>query len=196
MISIEGSASNTDGGSQFSAFRLVTRPNTTAAERIAARMVNNIRDAPDRGMVLSPKFLRELPRRMPESPCVRDSVALYCHVWNTFRRGERIAEFVSLGLYGKAVRSLLRALQSETAVSVETLAAITLLQRTEHLFDSSRSTLSPAHAKGIVHIIKRLGPPEPGDDLHYGLVFENYGTLVCRDHDQNTHTCERLTGRI
>jgi hypothetical protein len=180
MVNRRSQSARGNGG-YYSSFRLMARPTTTVADRLASRLVSHIKSAPDRGMILRVEYLRELPKRLSDSPCVRDSVALYCAAWASFRRGERSGEFLNMDAYGKALRSLQRALFGPRAVSIETLAAMTLLERTEHMFDRGRPSCNVSHARGIMHLLRLLGPPKPEDEVYGALVYENMNLAVRKE---------------
>ncbi|CAG9941495.1 unnamed protein product [Clonostachys rosea f. rosea IK726] len=151
-------------------------PSTTIADGIAARLVLHLNSAPDRGMIIQTKYLKHLPKRLSEFPCLCDVIYLFCSVWADFRRHMPLVEFVTMPAYGRAIKSLRQALESRNAFTVETLAAITILQRTEDLFNPGRRTM--LHEKGITILLAAIGPPKPDDGFYTSLVCENYGILV------------------
>jgi hypothetical protein len=61
---------------------------------------------------------------------------------------------------------------------METLAAITLLERSEALFDRERKPFQISHIEGILGLIQRQGPPNREDKLYSGLIFDNMAGLV------------------
>ncbi|CAI6093214.1 unnamed protein product [Clonostachys chloroleuca] len=151
-------------------------PLTTIADGIAARLVLHLNSAPDRGMIVQTKYLKHLPKRLSEFPCLCDVIYLFCSVWADFRRRVPLVEFVTMPAYGRAIKSLRQALGSRNAFTVERLAAITILQRTEDLFNPGRRTM--LHEKGITILLAAMGPPKPDDGFYTSLVCENYGILV------------------
>ncbi|VUC33013.1 unnamed protein product, partial [Clonostachys rosea] len=160
-------------------FRTTPRPNlTTMADRIGSRIVYHLDGKRDWGWVFSMHYLEDLPRRLSESPCLQHAVALFCTVFGDYRRGESAKEFVTLPAYGKALRSLRRAIGPGKTLTVETLAAIMMLERTENVFNGGRDALCITHSAAIADIIQRLGPPRSDDRLHRGLVTDSYGTMA------------------
>ncbi|CAH0023863.1 unnamed protein product [Clonostachys rhizophaga] len=150
---------------------------TTDGDRVAARLVTHLQSAPNRGLVLQTKYLKDPPRCMEACPALRDSIDLFCSVWHKYRRSERTDNLAHLAEYGRAIRSLRCTLAlGDEGTTVETLAAITILGRTESLFDS-RNNASYIHELGITSLNERLGPPKAGDELHSALVAENYIVL-------------------
>ncbi|CAH0053653.1 unnamed protein product [Clonostachys solani] len=151
---------------------------TTDGDRVAARLVIHLQSAPNRGMVLQTKYLKHLPKCMETCPALRDSIDLFCSVWHRYRRGERTDNLAHLPEYARAIRSLRCTLAlGDEGITVETLASITILGRTEALFNYKNNG-SSIHELGIASLNERLGPPKAGDELHSSLVAENYIVLV------------------
>ncbi|VUC26661.1 unnamed protein product [Clonostachys rosea] len=175
--SISNTARQAHSGYMMS-FRLAQpRPiMTTSADRIAARLVHHIDNAPERRMIMQTARLEDFPRRLSGNASLRDSIALLCSVWASYRSKAPPTEFISMPLYGKAIRSLSRTLETGQAISVETLASIAILQRTEDLFDPGDRRFM--HEKGIASLLARLGPPKPGDKFYASLLCECYSILV------------------
>jgi hypothetical protein len=121
-------------------------------------------------------YLPQLPSRLVDSPCLRDSVDLFCAAWADFRRRQPQGELMAMPQYGKVLRSLTRTLMSEQALKVETLAAMVLLERTCKLFD--RGKFSSIHHQGILQMMERKGPPDLNDDLDITVTNEVHGLMV------------------
>lgn len=152
---------------------------TTVADRVAANLVHHLYNAPERGMITQTATLTEFPQRLAANASLRDSIALLCSVWGRFRRGQPAVEFITMPEYGRAIRSLSRTLQSDQVFTAETLAAITMLQRSEDLFDPGQRQFR--HEQGLTSLLEKIGPPEPGDLFYGSIVCETYSILV-RDH--------------
>ncbi|CAG9982214.1 unnamed protein product [Clonostachys byssicola] len=149
---------------------------TTVTDRLAAQLVSHLNRASDRGMILSKTYLQYIPSRLGYFPCLRDTIALFCTVWSNFRRGRQSLDFINLPAYGKAIRSLRRALGTQQAFAVETLAAVTILQRTEELFNPGGQRM--IHDQGMTTLLENIGPPESGDEFHISVLCEDYSILV------------------
>lgn len=169
-------------GSSYGSFRLVNptpRPQpTTLCDRVAQRLVGHLERGRDGGITLQMTYLKYLPQRLSESACLRDSVALFCTSWAGFRRQQPRGEIVNTVGYGKVLRSLQRALEGPQALSVETLAAVTLLERTDAIFNRKPKHHWDVHQKGIRNLITQKGPPNVDDMLDVCLANENYGMLL------------------
>ncbi|CAH0054975.1 unnamed protein product [Clonostachys solani] len=175
--SIPGTVRQAHSGYMMS-FRLAQpRPTmTTSADRIAARLVHHLDNAPERQMIMQTARLEDFPVRLEGNASLRDSIALLCSVWASYRSRAPPTEFINMPLYGKAIRSLSRTLDTGQAISVETLASIAILQRTEDLFDPGDRRFM--HEKGIATLLARLGPPKPNDKFYASLLCECYSILV------------------
>ncbi|CAG9983563.1 unnamed protein product [Clonostachys byssicola] len=79
-------------------------------------------------------------------------------------------------LYGKAIRSLSQTLKTDQAFTMETLAAILIMQRAEALFDPGHRPL--IHSKGIASLLARVGPPKAGDKFHASVFAETYSVMI------------------
>uniref|UniRef100_A0A8H7MYS8 Uncharacterized protein n=1 Tax=Bionectria ochroleuca TaxID=29856 RepID=A0A8H7MYS8_BIOOC len=151
---------------------------TTRADRVASRLVHHIKGERNWGWVFSMQYLQHLPKRLSESPSLRDTVALFCSVLGDYRRGREATEFLLLPSYGKALNSLRRAIKTGQGLKIETLASIMMLERTESVFDRGRDTICLRHTEAIATMIQKIGPPKADDQLHLGLVSDSYGTLA------------------
>ncbi|KAI1211412.1 uncharacterized protein F4807DRAFT_451030 [Annulohypoxylon truncatum] len=171
-------------GAQLGHFRLSAdepRKNlTTVADRVAARFVGYLtheRAAWD--MLASAGYNRHLPVRLSESAALRDSVALVCSTWSNSRRNVPPDQIVDPNLYGKALRSLQRSLEDQQLqLRCETLAAATLLERVELIFDTHRPYQRTRHSFGISSLMSARGPPNPNDELDMHLALENHASMI------------------
>ncbi|KAI1473202.1 uncharacterized protein F4812DRAFT_42455 [Daldinia caldariorum] len=172
------------GGASFGHFRLAPggpRNNpTTVADRVAARLVGYLTHENATWDILSSfGYVKHLPVRLNESPALRDCVALMCSTWVNARRDFSSAQLIDSSLYGKALRTLQRAINDhEQQLSNETLAAATILERLELVFDSQRPYHRSRHWEGIQTLMIRRGPPNPQDNFAVHLAFENHAALI------------------
>lgn len=79
-------------------------------------------------------------------------------------------------MYGKAIRSLSETLQSDQAFTMETMASIVILQKTEDLFNPDPNHFQ--HEHGLSMMMSRVGPPVTEDTFHSSIVGELYALLV------------------
>jgi hypothetical protein len=174
QVPISRDSDDTKGS--WTTFRLVSRgPPTTAADRMAHRLVRTLERNPDgtQGILLQLGYLTGVPQRLAQSPVLRDSVELFCAAWVGYtQRGQGRGlpgGIMSLNQYGKTLRSLQSAIGSaENALTVETLAAMMLLERTESYF--GRGQLPAAHMRGIAMLVEKKGPPNLKDPLDMMLA--------------------------
>ncbi|VUC26155.1 unnamed protein product [Clonostachys rosea] len=149
---------------------------TTAADRVAARLVYQLESPGEEQLITRTKVLAHIPKRISTNESLRDSIDLLCSVWTSYRAGDELAEFVGMPLYGKAIRSLSRTLNSKQAFSVETLASIAILQRAEDLFDPGQSRM--LHEKGIATLLPNIDPPKSEDPFQTSVFTEVYGMML------------------
>lgn len=155
---------------------------TTTAERVAARLVGYLDKGSSYDASLAACYLHLLPSRLGESSALRDAVALFCGCWGSFRRANPAESPVDPKAYGKALRSLKRAIDDpRQQLSAETLAATSIMDRVEILFDSRKRRGHATHAKGISVLMTKRGPPKPDDELDIHLTLGNQGTLVSKN---------------
>ncbi|KAI1141337.1 hypothetical protein F5Y05DRAFT_257996 [Hypoxylon sp. FL0543] len=172
------------GGASFGHFRMSSdeprRNLTTVADRVAARLVGFLAHENAPWEVLAAiGYTKHLPARLGDSTALRDCVALMCSTWANSRRNLPAKQLIDSNLYGKALRSLQRALDDhKQQLKCETLAAATILERLEVLFDTRRPYHRTCHAFGINGLVMKRGPPNPEDDLDVHLAFENHAALV------------------
>jgi hypothetical protein len=62
---------------------------------------------------------------------------------------------------------------------IDTLTAITLLQKTQPLLSREADPSWGVHAVAIKHMMIEMGPPEKDDSFEAALVKENRSLLVC-----------------
>lgn len=152
---------------------------TTAASRVAGRLVWNLENHASKDVVFRIGYLKLLPARLDQSPALRDSVALLCSSYANVIRGLPFKEVLNLGMHGKALRSLLRALGSRSGISSETLAATSLMERIEVFFDAARPFHRTRHAQGVDSLMRQRDLPKLEDELEIQLAIENHIILVC-----------------
>ncbi|CAH0057418.1 unnamed protein product [Clonostachys solani] len=158
--------------------RQTTQPRSallSPTDLVAGRLVHHIDGAKER-MVIHIEPFKYLPARLGDSACLLDASALLCNVWDIYRRNEKKVPLSHIPAYGKAIHSLARTLESDNAYTVDTLAAVTVIQQAELYFDHGNSRLQ--HEKGFVALLSGIGPPKPGDKLHARLGMAAYVLLL------------------
>lgn len=152
---------------------------TTSADRTAARLVRSLVGHESKDIFFQVGYLKFLPARLNHSPALRDCTALMCASYASYMRGSSANQVVNLGMYGKALRGLQRALDNRSSVSCETLAAASLMERIEVLFDVTKPAHRARHAQGIDILMRKKGPPDLDNEFDIQLAIENHATLVC-----------------
>lgn len=173
---------NVPGGASYSILRLSQepRPNpTTVADRLAASLVRHLENGPGSALLLTMGHLNFVPARIGESPALRDCVALLCSTWANYRRALSIENIIDSKTYGKALRSLQIALNDENQqLHTETLAAVTMMERVEIMFDAKRPRHRALHGQGMYGLMLKRGPPKLSDELDTCLAFDNLEPMV------------------
>ena len=172
------------GGSSITSFRFCGRPQaypTTVADRVAGRVVSHLDKSPEltRQFLTLSGFLQLLPARLGENAALRDCVALFTAAWANFQRGLPVSELTDPKQYGRTVRSLQRALDNRQNFTCETLAAVTVMERFERMFDPARPLQWSSHRSGIITLMTARGPPKFDDEMEVVLALDNYMILVC-----------------
>ncbi|KAI1763713.1 hypothetical protein GGR53DRAFT_359078 [Hypoxylon sp. FL1150] len=172
------------GGASFTHFRLHSHEPkknlTTVADRVAARLIGYLGndDAPWDILVYT-GYTKHLPVRLGQNAALRDCVAVMCSTWANFKRNLPADKVLDSGLYGKALRSVQRAINDHSVqLSPETLAAVTILERLELIFKVGRPHHKAVHTVGIQDLMIRRGPPRPDDHLDVHLALENHAALI------------------
>ncbi|KFA60164.1 hypothetical protein S40285_09713, partial [Stachybotrys chlorohalonatus IBT 40285] len=146
---------------------------TTAAERVASRLTAYL-ERESRFDISLVDYFRLLPARLGSSAALRDAVAYFCKGWSDTENASPSKCSIDPQPYGKALRSLQRALRDdEERLATETLAAVSVMYRAEVLFGGQPSLQSVTHAQGIYSLMKAKGPPNLNDDLDVCLAFEH-----------------------
>jgi hypothetical protein len=177
------------GGSSYTRVRLAPAPRsypTTTADRVASRLAAYLERGSRFDASLAADYFRLLPARLGASAALRDAVALFCMGWGNFRRASPPKTIVDPRAYGKALRSLQRALSGDDnegkQLACETLAAASVMDRVEVLFGGQQQhqegLQSVTHARGIYSLMATRGPPNLDDDLDVCLAFGNQVTIT------------------
>lgn len=151
---------------------------TTSADRVAARLAAMLTHHGPRDLMLQAGYLKYLPARIDSSPALRDAVTLMCSAYANFQRGLSADQVLNASIHGKALRSLGRAIDDHTRITAETVAATTIMERVEALFDGSRPCHRVRHAIGVDTLTRQRGPPKLDDVFDVQLALENHGALV------------------
>ncbi|CAH0047170.1 unnamed protein product [Clonostachys solani] len=150
---------------------------TTVADRVGHRLASTLERGPAEVVTTFMGYLPEIPKRIAGSPCLRDSVDLFCTAWAGFRSQLPRKPLIAMAQYGKLLRSLQKALTNGETHRIETLAAMTLLERTARLFDLGSENMD-FHLKGIRQVFVKKSLPNPDDQLDVKLTNEVYALLL------------------
>ena len=153
---------------------------TTVSDRVAHRLVAHLETSTPvvREYLTSIHYLTLLPACVTHCSALRDCVTLFVSSWTSFQQGLPCSECTDGKLYGKTLNSMRQAIRSGRSSSSEMLAAISLLERYEIMFDAGRPLFWSSHTSGIVGLMRSQGPPEADDELGTWLALDNYFLLV------------------
>ena len=172
-------------GSSVSSFRFAStwpRPYpTTVSDRVASRIVSHLEKSSTgvRQYLLSnANYLALLPAHLSHCAALRDCVALFASAWANFQRGLPCSDVTDPKLYSQALKSLQRGLRRGPPFSSEMLAAISVLERFEIMFDAGRPLFWSLHRDGMAAILSSRGPPNLEDELSVWLALDNRAVLV------------------
>lgn len=157
-------------------FRLTQQPSQTTTDRLSSHLITLSAKSPD--LIINLGYFKHLPRRMNESPVLTSCLDVFCNSWTNFHLGLPPNQLIDANMYGRALRSLYAALDGPSQLRVETLTAMTLLQRIEVLFDTERGNHQTIHSGGMIPLMIKKGPPNLDDPLDVHLGHEVQVTLV------------------
>ncbi|VUC23571.1 unnamed protein product [Clonostachys rosea] len=125
------------------------------------------------------QLLEYCPQRLSQSSCLLDCAALLCQVWmECFKRHEALSKVLESKAYGKAIRSLRRAVASDQLYTVETAAAMMLFYRFIRFTGLYSSYQMMPHEFGIRRVVRQIGLPHPNDDLHWEIRNEYFSMML------------------
>ncbi|VUC27554.1 unnamed protein product [Clonostachys rosea] len=149
---------------------------TTTVDRVSAQLVHLLEIKERTGLEL-PSYLKFVPERLSHSACLADSVALFYLTWHQASRGQSQAKVLESRTYGRALKSLQRAVNSQAVYTVETLTAmVILLGLTVHYKPFTLIDYRP-HTVAIRHVMRQLGAPQLESSLHIGLIQSTEGLI-------------------
>ncbi|KAJ4252866.1 hypothetical protein NW762_010772 [Fusarium torreyae] len=157
-------------------FRLSQQPSPTPTDRLGSYLITQSAKSPE--LIINLAYFKHLPRRLNESPALANCLAVLCDSWTNFQRSIAPDRLIEPRLYGRALRSLHTALNGPKQLNVETLTAMTLLQRVEVLFDTRRGDHQTVHSGGMIPLMIKKGPPNLDDPLDIHLAHEVQDTLA------------------
>jgi hypothetical protein len=88
------------------------------------------------------------------------------------------SEVTDYRLYAIALKSLRTALDGSRPLRTESLAALSVMERYEHMFDAGRRLHLSSHRAGMATVMKILGPPKSDDEMAIYLHLDSYVLIV------------------
>jgi hypothetical protein len=175
------------GGATFGFFRVPSssfRPHPgqaliSPADHVAALLVSQLSTQRFADSATGFGYMRHVPQRMAMSRALQDSVAFFCTSWANYWRGLPLSQILDAKLQARAARSLRLELDGPRKLAPETVAAVTILQRLETLFDLQSEEPRGVHSMGMLALLAQKGPPDLEDELDVRMALDNQTILVC-----------------
>ncbi|CAG9945995.1 unnamed protein product [Clonostachys rosea f. rosea IK726] len=159
-------------------------PPVAPVDHLSSCLATLLEYGPEGCTFLQKSPIRYIPRRLSQSsPVVVDMISLFCSVWTDHCHQQPPSQVTSRR-YDIALRGLQNALQKlpkgrvDRAQMIDTLTAITLLQKTQPLLSREADPSWGVHAVAIKHMMIEMGPPEKDDSFEAALVKENRSLLI------------------
>lgn len=150
----------------------------TSEERLASKLSTAMASGVP-GLLLSHDLLSLMSARLSESTALSDALACLLATFSNLRCGLPYQDLIDLSTYGKALKSLHRALKDPNAqYATTTLAAVTILYQVEVAYDSSKGPNKALHCATIYDTMLTRGPPPLDDALDMHLAFENLASML------------------
>jgi hypothetical protein len=155
----------------------------TSEEKLAAKLVHAMAVSETSGhgnaLLLSHEALSLMAGRISESSALSDALGCLLATFGNLKRVLPFQDLIDLHTYGKALKSLQRALKDpEQQFSTATLAALTVLYQIEVAYDSSKGPNKAFHCGSIHTMMCARGPPSLDDMLDVHLAFENQQAML------------------
>ncbi|KAI2606707.1 hypothetical protein GGR54DRAFT_413034 [Hypoxylon sp. NC1633] len=173
----------TKSGATFSKMRMYTHKPPAPAklpgsptDLLAGKIVTYLKSSEGTGYSLG-MFICTLgyTPSLLENEALFDATSLLMSTWLKLCQGRNPEEMFDLRAYGRALRSLQKAItNSRERTSSATLAAAIYLQTTEFLFDGKNGRNQISHSNGIYTLMMERGPPKPGDNFGCQLIFDSF----------------------
>jgi hypothetical protein len=155
----------------------------TSEEKLAARLVHAMAVSETlsyaNALLLSHKVLSLMAARIPGSSALPDALGCLLATFGNLRRALPFQDLIDLHTYGRALKSLQKALKDpDQQFSTTTLAAATVLYQIEIAYDSSKGPNKAFHCRSIYTMMYTRGPPSLEDMLDVHLAFENQQPML------------------
>ncbi|KAH9889662.1 hypothetical protein F4778DRAFT_773278 [Xylariomycetidae sp. FL2044] len=172
-------------------------PPLTSLEILSSRLIVCLEAAPGTGNDLGilGASLRMLPRHLCCSPsrALENAIELVVNSWTNSQTssGDTMTAmdpgmWLDLRVYNKALRSLQLALDDVEQVTgaklgCSTVAALSLLQKVELIYDFDRGANQENHAAGLTAVISKTGPYQEWSEFGLHLTFESMYNMLQED---------------
>lgn len=165
-------------------FQIPTHPRSSPEDQLLQRLVRAI-SIEEHKFSLLPlgHYWHWIPERIGVSKALDDAISAVVSAHNNALHGVPLTKAVDYAMYGRALRSLGAAVQdSAESRSSNTLTAATLLQALEFRFKPTDKANYVIHGSGLAELLRRYGPPSPGNKLDFYIALNAHGPLVSFIH--------------
>lgn len=150
----------------------------TSEEKLAAKLSHAMASGLN-GLLLSHDILHRMAGRLSESTALSDALTCLLATFANLKRALPFQDLIDLQTYGKALKSLQKALKDPNQqYTTLTLAAVTILYQIEVAYDSSKGPNKALHCNAIYDLMSTRGPPSLDDMLDVHLAFENAQSML------------------
>ncbi|CAG9947010.1 unnamed protein product [Clonostachys rosea f. rosea IK726] len=160
-------------------FPATPRANLMArSDRVASQLAHFLTWGYDTVLCLQMSYLLYLPQRLSQSECLLNTTSLFCYAWDEYRHRRSPQSLFSTSLYGKTIRSLQREISGSEVCTVDTLAAMQMLERitisfgTKEILDNMSS-----HYSALNWVLANKAPPDPDDKFDILLAREGLNII-------------------
>ncbi|CAH0044723.1 unnamed protein product [Clonostachys solani] len=148
------------------------------SDRVASQLAHFLSWGYDTVLCLQMSYLLYLPQRLSQSECLLNATSLFCYAWDGYRRRCPSQCLFATSLYGKAIRSLQREISQGEVCTVDTLAAMQMLERIAICFGTKEilDNISP-HYSAIKWVLANKAPANPDDKFDILLTREGLNII-------------------
>ncbi|CAI6086935.1 unnamed protein product [Clonostachys chloroleuca] len=166
------------------------------SDRVASQLAHFLTWGYDTVLCLQMSYLLYLPQRLSQSECLLNTTSLFCYAWDEYRHRRSSRSLFSTSLYGKTIRSLQREISGSEVCTVDTLAAMQMLERitisfgTKEILDNMSS-----HYSAMNWVLANKPPPNPDDKFDILLTREGLNIIGYADETHYDYlTSEEIKG--
>ncbi|VUC31059.1 unnamed protein product [Clonostachys rosea] len=151
---------------------------TATSDRVASRLIHFLTWGYDTVLCLQMSYLLYLPERLAQSECLLNTTSLFCYAWDEYRHRRSPQWLFGTSLYGNTLRSVQRAISGDKVCTVDTFAAMQMLERIAICFGTKEileNILS--HYSAMKWVLTNKAPPKADDKFDVLLTREGLNII-------------------